>query len=270
MTPTLLTDTLPIPDSVTTPCATFRTVFTDPALDPDPTVWANLPAAERHNVAAAKQSAEDRALQLCAQCPILEACHDWANTVTVFGVVGGTRNSERGPADVVDRYIASRETPTRDELVAIWLEENKTVTWISERLGISLNVVTRIRNRLQTATPEGNIRWGTMSDTTAAMYTLVADAVDVYPKNDLIAILLSNVSDKDALRNAPDGRAYASSKAKLLTGAKRYVRNLLRIAIRDGHIVEHETVEGIKTLTMKPETAARWRMWKENQLTSTV
>ena len=80
----LLSDTLEIPSSVTTPCMTHSTVFTDMALDADPKIWTTLDPDEQFELAESKREAQDRAVALCAGCPILSECRSWAENNDVL------------------------------------------------------------------------------------------------------------------------------------------------------------------------------------------
>lgn len=269
----LVDDTLHIPDGVATPCTTNSMLFTDSALDPDPDWWTTLDAADRHDVAMAKDEAQRRAVTQCRTCPILDQCHEWAMRVDVFGVAGGTIHAQRHEPDAVDAYIAEGAFPDREELVRIWLNKGWAIAEIAERLGAPAADVSRIRDRIaakarRAALGESGHRFARVSPATAAMYEALASAPGPQDRETVLAAMIAHVDEQEARERAPKGRDYPNEAARIAAGARRYALNLIRIAIRGGKVVEQGETDGAPLLAMAPAAADTWRAWQQLQTAS--
>lgn len=270
----MLTHMLEVPDWVgVTPCAQVPLVFADPALDPDPTVWVTLDNVDKHEVAMDKRAAEDRALAYCAECPILGDCRAWAMRVNVFGPAGGLRHWERHGMDEVDEYIEKGTLPNEEDLIAAWLKKEKSMSWIAEHVGVPVRRVARVKSRLaesaeetaaREALEQSGKRWARVSSATIALYDLLVSSGPVQ-KSKAIEHMVANISDKEAIAATPKTRKYSSREAQIASGAKRFARDVLRYALRDGNITQ--TGEGdLVILEMNPEIVEPWVQWREATL----
>ena len=237
----LLSDTLEIPSSVTTPCMTHSTVFTDMALDADPKIWTTLDPDEQFELAESKREAQDRAVALCAGCPILSECRSWAENNDVFGVAGGLRQSERPrhAPDIIDRYISTGCYPHADILVQTWVAKGKELDWIASRLEIPISEAEKLREgKLKIKREAARARSNKVNPVLLQAVELLADRP--MGREDLIRTLLPHVPLEMALRNIParktDNPSPRSPEQEREAGAKRWLRNLLRNAIRDGRM----------------------------------
>lgn len=274
----MITDTLRVPEWVdVVPCAMVPQVFGDPALDPDPNVWSTLDDADKHEVATDKRAAEDRALEYCAGCPILDECRAWAIRTNVFGVAGGLRNWERNGKDAVDTYLESGRLPDRDHLIEVWLGKGQSMAWIADRLRVPVRAVTRVRDRLaeteeETAAREAleksGRRWSRVSPATVALYDLLVEAGTV-SKSGAVEHMVSYVPKREAFAAVPKNRKFKDKDAKRVSGATRYVHNVIRVAIRDGNIIQ-DGEKGHAMLRLNPELAESWKQWREATLAETA
>lgn len=273
-----LTDVLKVPEGVHTPCATHREVFVTQALDPCPDEWTLLSPEEQHRVAIEKRDAEMAAVRLCLACPILDECREWSQKADVFGVVGGLKNGERYGYDLIDRYIANGATPENEELIAVWLSKGKPLDWIALRLDVSLMDVATVRDRLAGAADSATINKGPneqaskavhlksrVSPVTSALFDILANTTKPLEKDDIVKELVSIVPSDDARRRAPTKRKFNSDADKVRIGATRYVRNIIRIAVRDENIFEMDHPDGGLQLIMDPSLAADWRNLSEDR-----
>ena len=256
----LLSDFLEIPQGAITPCMTHQTVFTDSALDPDPKIWTTLDPDEQFEVAEGKREAQDRAVALCSGCPVLSECQEWAQRAEVFGVVGGQRQSQRpgNKPDIIDRYIETGAYPHADILVKTWVAKGKELDWIASRLDIPLSEAEKLREgKLELKREAARQRSRKVNPVLLEAVELLADR----PMNreDLIKALLPHVPMDTALRNIPPRKGSnptaRTPEEERRSGATRWLRGLLRTAIRDGKLSHSGSGEATQ-ITLAPKGTA--------------
>lgn len=221
-----------------TPCQTHPEVFTDPAHDPDEDLFWAADDDGKAAIVAAKERAENLALAACSRCPLAAECRDWASKVDVFGVAGGTRNAERNGPTPIDLW-APRPPVAK--------KPRKPARKATDGTG-------RVEFERRTA------RWASMAPATVALYERLANNGEVR-KETVIQEMVALVEDDVAEQSAPNRRGYPTAAARRAAGARRYVYNLIRIQTRSGNIIENGAADQA-TLTLDPETAATWRMWR--------
>ncbi len=247
--PEPLGETLKVPEGTKLACITNKKLFQDPALDPDEYTFSIADANDQRRTAYAQLAAESRAIAKCEECPLLQKCGEWSTTKHVSGVVAGKAYRDRHEPTLIDKYILGEE-PTRQELIALWLFEDHTLTWMAHRLNLSVNTIARERDKILTPpeplTPEEQyaaIR-DRYSEASAAMYRLLANSVTPVERSIVMNTLVENTPLEDALRSAPTDRNYRSEEFKIRRGARTYAKNLLRSALRDEKIAAID-VDGV-------------------------
>lgn len=149
-----------IPDEFTqqVPCRISPQLFDDVALEIDieESEWVNLSSQEQASYINAKHDAEQRAIDACNRCPLLDACKEWAlsTDIEVFGVVGGTTPEQRSPNSkttvMVTEVPNRKQTKSeRDALIVEMLQAGVSNKDIAQRANCSVRTVERRKAELK-------------------------------------------------------------------------------------------------------------------------
>lgn len=216
----LLTDTFKVPadfDGVL-PCVREAALFASPALDADPydEDFRTLTSAEQQSALAAKQVTERACVAACNTCPLVSQCRDWAMSVNVHGVAGGTTQAERRAANgwTGPELVPGEPSPR---------EARGTETAHAAR---------------------SNINLARVSDETLAMLRFLAsDAGIIRPRDEVVAAGAPYVDDDTADRWGRHSAGDDNQKRE--SGRRKFLLNRLDIAIRRGRIKSTKTNAGV-------------------------
>lgn len=146
-----------------------------------PGTWATRAACNGRAYVFANHKRTADALAICATCPVLNECHEWALHNAVDGVAGGMTSAARTawrkangiaqPVVSVDDFLAPelvaadrRQWLTRSEpilkAVAGWTNNGDSARTIGGRLGVSTRAVARYRQVCRDRSSIGKLRHG--------------------------------------------------------------------------------------------------------------
>lgn len=130
-------------------------------------VWAIRGACNQQAAVFADPKRTREALAICATCPVLKECYEWALRNAVDGVAGGMTPEARtvwrkankvaepvvsaddflpGEVAAADRTTSRMRCDAVLVAVAEWTEDGESARQIGERLGVTSRSVVRYRN----------------------------------------------------------------------------------------------------------------------------
>lgn len=286
-----MTTTFTVPTSTMTPCQEHPEVFFCDELEIDTSdgTWHTLTVQEKLRRMSAQEAAENRAVQLCRTCPVLDECSQWAQNTRarIFGVVGGLLPRERTHYDIpiyVMDHERDRRGRVRSDNVRRLLRMGHTHQQIATALACSPHTIARIANR----TPQEDT---TMTDTALSsdivfpgditrpktehkkaqstfkpeslspesqkIYEYLSDG-QWHSREDLLHDLLTEIPVDTAEGFAPKNRTYATSEQKQAAGARRFLLNRLDIAQRRGRMESRKLSDGEVLIRLSESVAMAW------------